>query len=806
VIEIHVFFISFHNEKLAKLSGLFLYASRLIRPIWNSHLTKSLSNEPKIYFDQEIMWNDDQRKFIQYKLMDLRQFIKENYEELLNLKANFTDILPIQQKLPNTSQLSENIVFSKAQSERFENLIIKERNRIENLQKLIIRIIEALELISFFDDQKVFSEMQAHLTYESMDALEKMIFKELFSQQISIDFIISLFGHYLNLKKLQGINTLRISEDMLQKAATFYTTQHFLVYKAEILLEKAGSLSEVNKMEQIKLIKEAENILFNALELVDIERVGPLFLQLNEFAICIKLALAIGETQGKIYMNETASFYREQADEIRKICYSFAIKLLEELHYTILYRGDIERKGFSYEQKVLPINMKFPGCFDSLTYEQLIELENTLINESIKYSKDEIFHLMLFNLLKETNMIERLMKLDSPYLENYIKNEMGDINNTPSEFSYHYYMIKNNYRKAADILIALSQTKFYKTIDGNLINLEDRLNYLTTAQYCINKEKEENKPKDYTKIQEYENQLEFLKKQIRLQQETIKFMQKKFDKITDEQSKKEILQSIEFLKNNAIDNKTLLIEYAEKYELWEIALKIKCNFINIQQITEEDISTIERYYELLLGILEKEGPWPDTAINKLTDLSSLAYNIDELTKENYQKLGRVKEFGEKISENLFPIESIVFYSEMINCMHFVEIKEEINSLEEYINRPEFWVIHFLRSAAINLPFEEIYSIYEKILEKGEKSDIKWILHILMSQLICCSLWNQRISKKKYDPSSQEHCKELLKKTIKRSQVFFSIFYCPKIETNENSRKNITKKYGNLYTKIIKFYY
>ena len=103
-----------------------MYAGRVIRPVWDQFVTHCMNYEPDMYFDQEGMWNERQRRCVQYKLIELRQFLEENTDHLLDLQID-SKLAPLQRSLKAPGLLNETTDYVKATQEQLESMIHRER-------------------------------------------------------------------------------------------------------------------------------------------------------------------------------------------------------------------------------------------------------------------------------------------------------------------------------------------------------------------------------------------------------------------------------------------------------------------------------------------------------------------------------------------------------------------------------------------------------------------------------------------------------------------------------------------------------
>ena len=290
-------------------------------------------------------------------------------------------------------------------------------------------MIEGLELMSFMDDQEVFVEIQKRLNNEEQAALSSRTFKEMIGKQLSNDFLTTLVMHFLNVKKAQGFDSTKLATELLEKCPSYYTINHHNLYKAEILLERAGGIE--SKATQINMINEATSLLFDNLQLVELERIIPLLMPLEQYSLALQLCIQVAEDQEQ-RENEGSA----QVINFKNNCYQFILHMLEEIFNTIM-----NKKGKNVG--ILAPTL-FLHLFEHYPTEKLTELVDQLIKESFAKSKDEMLHLTMFRWMTSHQMYESLLNITSPYLDAFIKSNFGDSVLRPSEFLYKYMLAKKS--------------------------------------------------------------------------------------------------------------------------------------------------------------------------------------------------------------------------------------------------------------------------------------------------------------------------------------------------------------------------
>ncbi|KAG7264498.1 hypothetical protein CRUP_020636 [Coryphaenoides rupestris] len=92
-------------------------------------------------------------------------------------------------------------------------------------------------------------------------------------------------------------------------------------------------------------------------------------------------------------------------------------------------------------------------------------------------SQDELFHITLYNWLIEADLTDKLLEVNSPYLEDHLKRmntqEQSQVRNM--DLLWRYYEKSRNFGKAAHVLAHLAEMR------STEISLQQRLEYVSRA-------------------------------------------------------------------------------------------------------------------------------------------------------------------------------------------------------------------------------------------------------------------------------------------------------------------------------------
>ncbi len=591
------------------------------------------------------------------------------------------------------------------------------------------------------DDQEAFSLVQSRLSAESQQTLLSTVFKHL-TYSGSDHFIASLLTQYLSAKKEQGCDALGLAARLTDKCPSFFTSRHFDVYKAEQLLERASRAGLAGSRSDI--VREATSLLMANVGLADIDRVFPLLVALEQYSSAIKLAL-----QASV------------ESRLRDRCYELVMKLLGDVHAAAL-----GKPGVGAELERVPV-------------DRLNEMEELLIQEAVRESKDECFHLALFRWMEHEKMLDQLVNVRSPFLETYLQNKLDKVSSAkPSEFLYQYLMATKQYEKACEALYKIATGPGAETAEGGHITLEGRIEYMNVAMVCAERLAQED---GKCPRENFRQRLEKCKNALQMQLE-ISHALKEAGRtaVSDKEAKEDILKAEADLEAKPVLDPMELYEgYAKRFELWDVAIKILASGA-IEGDFGAQLAELGEDYRLLLEKLYTESPkdWPHPAISQLSELARL-YCQPQPEESKWDRKGRA----------LFPVEVIVRQAETLNARHY-EVQDESalaqdQSVEACVNRPEFWVPSFLRSDSVgcrylyhgenhvNTRFEDIWEIYDRLCLGPEMQDGKWRLRIEMLKLVTTIMWGQAVREASYPGTTSEACIDRARASIRTSSVRFS---------------------------------
>ena len=577
-----------------RVSSLYRYISRIIRPIWARYIVKAEQINESEEVVQMPLCNFQERKLIQQKLAAVKVFIEQNFDAFF--------------------------VYSKLQMDNHGDVFNNDKHELTSIQKLLTRILEGLEFLSIMDNTELFYSSLENLSSEDIRKLSTIIFKELPGKQVPETFIISLLFSYLTVKKekvgvIEIMNTANTWHSMFPE---YFTNSHLHIYQAINLLERA--LTYIDRSTQAPLIQKAEGLIFRNVNYVNIHTIMPLLISLQQYSIATRLCILLAESNN-IW---TSLSHKNEY-------YMVIIKLLDE----------------------------FLSSTDNKEQMQVIGL---IIKEAIRQTNDPTLHTQIFQWLSQRQLNEVLIKLESPYLDQFIARKSEVIPVAADNTLYRYLIEKKRFKEASQLL--------YETAvqSNELVHIEDRMQYLNMALQVLSE------VNDNPEVIDIRSGIELCKESLQLQSKVLNHMkEREVDRI-----------NVEMLESSFVPTQVLYDNYVKKYDLWDIGIQLIMHSTKSNEGNTKYIYELNTNYENLIKsiYLKDRQNWPFEIQKKLRELAmkSCLPNTPEA----------------------FPIDIILHTVEIINSEQFDIESFDDTSLPMLINRTEYWFISFLRSNPLRL--------------------------------------------------------------------------------------------------------
>ncbi|RWS09239.1 nuclear pore complex protein nup155-like protein [Dinothrombium tinctorium] len=442
-----------------KHTGLYLYFSRIVRPIWSYHVVKSeIANT--VDGPRECLLSSipapEVNIYIE-KLSNLKEFLERNVQFSPNVDNSY------------------NFSFSQINATPSLNAQAYERNSLNNLLQLISRCLEVLGLWRLLFDHQ-FHTIAALLATEFQLQLKSLTFRDLIigGQDICARLASALVQKYIE----DFTTTDAISRRLNEACPSIFKQENAIHAKAHEMIVKAKELTS-DEDRQI-IISEALSLFKRIGARINLKQACDLlesvFAYKEIVELCLHTAAACDEKSLGIYFyknNEPVDDYPGRvAFQSRMECYKIVLDIYEKLIQI--------SKGLVHQRVITGLSQNQSGREIILSQENAREIAEKILQKAVE-SNDELMHVAFYDWLCEHQMKEKLLNIKAPFLETYLKRKMTVSPDSTQlmDLLWMYYEKIGHFRAAAHILDKLAEKH------GSDIDLFQRLEYLSRAIICM---------------------------------------------------------------------------------------------------------------------------------------------------------------------------------------------------------------------------------------------------------------------------------------------------------------------------------
>lgn len=550
----------------ARHDAIYSYMARILRPIWPMKAAEEIEVTPYLR-----------------RLIELKKFIDSN-----------SHIVGDQTKQPNKISLRaplerESRWLSPNQLEQRNTVnVATESESLSSLICLLTRCIEVLNLYKLLYDHG----FSVNLPQEPQLKLSVMTFRDLIvmGSDMTTNIASALVRRYLD----DNITTDAICRRLHELCPSIFRQENALQAKAHEMILQSRTI--VDKVDKERMMNEAISLL---------KKIG---VRLELQAVCDLLHSA----RAYKYIVDISLFVAEKRDPLNLACFQQSTRLLNNT------LDDTEERT-----RATAVNYRM-DCYMKIidTLDRLMNSEdfNEVFRACIK-SSDELFHTKLYEWLCEKNLSSKLLEVQSPFVESFLKKkaESDCYSTNHLDLMWRFYERRGNFFGAAQILDKLASKPCTD------YEIEERLAYLSRAKGCVEAMAT---PGEY--LHELEEKMEVVRIQIQV-----------FKKLKELPESPAIQDALTQLNYSLCDLTQLYQNYAQKFNLYDCQLAIlKCG-------SHYDPALIERLWKSIIDetLMVNENETPDTQLHILSS--------------------RVENLGKTLvpSERFFPVYFIISYLE-----------------------------------------------------------------------------------------------------------------------------------------------
>jgi len=503
----------------ARHNGLYLYLSRLLRPVWASPLLTGTAEKP------ESTVNLPQISLLMSQLHDLRTWMEKN-----------SSLSSGQDRLTDNSAL------------------LREKQSLVVVRQLIVDCVQMLGLWSVIVEHTV-ELVVGKLSQETSTILRQAQLRDLVvspnGRDVASNLVQCLVQTYLG----DNASTDAISNRLRTLCPALYRQEDALSSKAHELLLAAAKQSKGG--ERVKMVSEAVNI---AIQIAGHLQLGVLVSHLASCQAYTKVVEVCLAAANKRDPSQLAVHYYnngENSDDsaglaayiARTECYKHCTAML----HTLLQAGSAPPTSPSVPKSPGPPPPPSPAILppDQATIwaEQVFQL--------MVSSSDQLLHVSLYQWLIENKYIDKLLNIKSPHIEDFLKRGAVQHPETLAMFDllWKYYEKSSQYVPAARILAKLADRH------STELGLSGRVQYLARAIMCVKSSEGGSSNRAAGEL------LHHLEEKMEVAQVQIKVLEAISGKVEAE-------GQISRLNSDLLDITTLYQDFAEPYQLWECKLAI----------------------------------------------------------------------------------------------------------------------------------------------------------------------------------------------------------------------------------------
>jgi nuclear pore complex protein Nup155 len=536
-----------------KYSGLCLYLARLLRPFWGHLVMQThINEEKKEEFHSRL--HSEELAVYGKELEDLKDFLDNNPHLCSKSESAGGNTGNIHQQWMGFMKPDSMFGDSPAhvQQGQVEAQRVEQRS-LHFVYRLVNMCCECVSLWRLLCEGNV-SLVAERLNSSDKADLKQLTFKNLVvkGKSLSSELIRALLDVYIGDSNMTDTLTSRLRES----CPTLFGEDDAIVSKAheQIVLAKPCE----DRHMKASMLRESLKLFSKVTKKLDLACVCMEYQTAQYYEgvveLCLCAASHVDEKDIALHyyrkglpQDDTES--RKVYDE-RVVCYTPVLNMLKALHQAC-YSGPSV-------QSPVPLQPGPPVPLQPQANPEA-EFESTL-SYSLR-AHDPLFHFSLYHWMIKSNLTDRLVQVESPYVEEYLQQSISSDHQTQLlilDLLWKYYERTRKYGSAARILSKLAEG------EGPHFNLNERVEYLSRAVMCAKSTTmSTNTSKDGEFLHELEEKMDVARIQVFVLSET--------EKLANSTEKRD---AITLLNSQLMDVTTLYGDFADELDLHECKLAI----------------------------------------------------------------------------------------------------------------------------------------------------------------------------------------------------------------------------------------
>ncbi|XP_046901135.1 nuclear pore complex protein Nup155 isoform X1 [Hypomesus transpacificus] len=463
-----------------KHSGISIYFTRVLGNIWDGSLavekTVSKGNQTVSMLDSTVSSSDLESVLLE--LRGLKDFLDKNAQfSPSSLGApSFSSPAHLQQRLlgfmrPDGATSQQ--VQQELQRKYHTEAQAYEKISLQGIQQLVHRSCQTLALWKLLCDHQ-FSLVLSELPKDLQEQMKAVSFRDLVTRgrELSGALITALVSVYIK----DSASVDAVSSHLRDVCPLLYSSDDSVCAKANELLQ--GSRQVQNKADKERTLRESLRLYQQISHHTDLALVCSQYRQVRFYEGVLELCLTAAEKKDPQRLGP--HFYKngepeedqagQQAFQERLLCYKCITDTMQEL---VTQSKAAPQSPSVPKQPGPPVMTSDPNMLSNEDATAHLEQMLTLAQRS----HDELFHIALYNWLIQADLTDKLLEVNSPYLEEHlmrvVKQDQGQVRNM--DMLWRYYEKSRSFGKAAHVLARLAD------MHSTEISLKQRLEYISRA-------------------------------------------------------------------------------------------------------------------------------------------------------------------------------------------------------------------------------------------------------------------------------------------------------------------------------------
>ncbi|XP_073334583.1 nuclear pore complex protein Nup155 [Pagrus major] len=547
-----------------KHNGICVYFARILGNIWDGSLavekTMSKGNQTVSILESSVGLFDLESVILE--LSGLREFLDKNSQFSPSSlgAASFTSPANLQQRLlgfmrpdgANSQQVQQEL-----QRKYHTKAQVYEKVSLQGIQQLVHRSYQTLALWKLLCDHQ-FSLIMSELPKEFQEQMKGASFKDVVirGKELSGALITALINVYIK----DNASVDAVSNHLRDICPLLYSSDDSVCSKANELLQSSKQIQ--NKVDKERTLRESLRLYQQISQHTDLPLVCSQYRQVRFYEGVLELCLTAADKKDPqrlgphFYKNGEPEDDRvgQQAFQERLSSYKCITDTMQEL---VNQSKAAPQSPSVPKQPGPPVMTSDPNMLSNeeatAHFEQILGLAQR--------SQDELFHIALYNWLIQADLTDKLLEVNSPYLEEHlmhmIKQDQSKVHNM--DLLWRYYEKNRNFGKAAHVLARLAD------MHSTEISLKQRLEYIARAilsaksSSCISAQ-----ASDGEFLHELEEKMELVRIQVQIQETLIR-------QYSHHPSVKNVISQLD---SELMDITKLYGEFADHFKLSECKLAI----------------------------------------------------------------------------------------------------------------------------------------------------------------------------------------------------------------------------------------